>query len=619
MNNSLRLTVITLLLAVPDLSAATLYVSLGSTNPTPPYTNWATAAHTIQQAVDAADDYDEVVVTNGVYGGGLEVNKPLALWSVNGSGATIINGGYANGCVYLTDDASLSGFTLTNGWVGVWCASENAYVDNCLIINNITASDGGGAYGCTLYNCTLSGNRALNGSGGGAYGSALYDCTLVNNSAPFGGGGAYGCTLFNCTLNFNGCLSGEGNSIYGGGGAYECTLYNCTLFANQAGANNALGFGGGAYGGTLNNCTLSQNAANYGGGAYGGTLHSCTLSENVVAIESYMTIGYGSGGGAYAGTLYNCTLTGNKAELSSGGGAYGSTLYNCTLNGNSAPNYSGGGAYGSILYNCKLTGNSCSDYGGGAYQGTLYNCTLSGNSTTSDNWYVRGSGGGAYQALLYNCIVYYNSNTAAGGTNYDAASTLNYCCTTPLPNNGLGNITNAPLFIDYTNANLRLQSNSPCINAGNNSYMTNSTDLDGRPRIVGGTVDIGAYEFQPGVSGAFIGWLQQYGLPTDGSADFADPDNDGMNNWQEWVCGTDPTNPLSALRMVSAMSTSTNARVTWQSVTGVNYVLERSADLGSAFTSVATNIIGQAGTTTYADTNATGAGPFFYRVGVKSP
>ena len=59
--------------------------------------------------------------------------------------------------------------------------------------------------------------------------------------------------------------------------------------------------------------------------------------------------------------------------------------------------------------------------------------------------------------------------------------------------------------------------------------------------------------------------------------------------------------------------------VSWQSVAGVNYFLKRSANLASPFTLVATNIIGQAGTTTYGDTNATGAGPFFYRVGVNSP
>ncbi len=67
------------------------------------------------------------------------------------------------------------------------------------------------------------------------------------------------------------------------------------------------------------------------------------------------------------------------------------------------------------------------------------------------------------------------------------------------------------------------------------------------------------------------------------------------------------------------MPTPTNATVTWQSVAGVNYILERTGDLRPPFTLLATNILGHAVATTYADTNATGAGPFFYRVGVKFP
>jgi predicted outer membrane repeat protein len=322
--------------------------------------------------------------------------------------------------------------------------------------------------------------------------------------------------------------------------------------------------------------------------------------------------------------LYHSTLSSNSAIY--GGGADGSTLYNCVLNGNSVhadpvariPG-NGGGANGSTLYNCALSGNSASgvsypagsfpgEGGGGSYC-TLYNCTVSGNSST-DN------GGGIWAGTLYNCIVYFNSSP--GGNNHDTYgyTRLTHCCTLPQPTNGAGNIALDPLL-----TGLRLQSNSPCINAGNNAYVTTATDLEGNPRIVSGTVDIGAYEYQGTGSRISYAWLQQYGLPTDGSVDFIDSDHDAMNNWQEWICGTDPTNPPSVLRMVSAMPTPTKVMVTWQSVAGVNYFLLCSTNLSASpcFRYVATNIIGQAGTTTYTDTSTTGAGPFVYRVGVNSP
>jgi hypothetical protein len=50
----------------------------------------------------------------------------------------------------------------------------------------------------------------------------------------------------------------------------------------------------------------------------------------------------------------------------------------------------------------------------------------------------------------------------------------------------------------------------------------------------------------------------------------------------------------------------------------VNYFLECSTNLAATprFTSLATNLPGQPGTTTYTDTNAVGAPSRFYRVGV---
>jgi hypothetical protein len=83
--------------------AAILYVSPLSQKPVSPYGTWDTAAHNIQDAVDAATDRDEVVVTNGVYETGgaavfetlpnrVAVTKPIILRSINGPDYTVIKG-----------------------------------------------------------------------------------------------------------------------------------------------------------------------------------------------------------------------------------------------------------------------------------------------------------------------------------------------------------------------------------------------------------------------------------------------------------------------------------------------------------------------------------------------
>jgi hypothetical protein len=116
------------------------------------------------------------------------------------------------------------------------------------------------------------------------------------------------------------------------------------------------------------------------------------------------------------------------------------------------------------------------------------------------------------------------------------------------------------------------------------------------------------------------GFEVSHGLnPADAADGSADPDGDGMNNWQEWIAGTIPNDALSALRLFNPSNDASGITVRWQSVFGRRYFLERGTNPGAQppISLLTSNIVGQAGTTSYTDTNAIGPGPFFYRVGVQ--
>jgi len=664
-----------------------------TTNPAPvaPYDTWAKAATNIQNAVNVAIPGSLILVSNGVYQTGSQkssdggtnrvaVTQAVTVQSVNGPGVTTINGGNVMRCAYVTNGAVLSGFTLTSGNTptggGIYCASTNAFVENCLITRNTATT--GAAYSGTFSNCTISYNSAYDG--GGVVECTLNNCQIVGNTATYNGGGIYGGIMNNCLIASNSAVD------YGGGvycvSGYPAVLNSCVISNNTANTFAGAG-GGGVFNDSsstpyfyraisftnciLNNCTLTRNIAyGYGAGAVNAELNNCVISSNQVSS--------GAGGGVESGSLNNCTLIGNFASTGGGadgeeiffidklsglqipvisncvlvanvayqgaganysilnqctilqntntGGYYGgagasdSTLNSCLIISNYANYYSisspgyGGGAYYCNLTNCVLAYNIAFTNGGGAYNSTLVNCTVTANAA--------GRGGGVYDCVNYSSILYYNT----GGDYYSSNSLypLNYCCTSLMPTNGFRNITGAPLFVNAAAGNFQLQPNSPCINSGNNAYISTPTDLAGNPRIVGGTVDIGAYEYQSPTSVLSYAWLQQYGLPTDGSVDYANLNGTAFNVYQDWVAGLNPTNSASVLVML--MPTATNnvhgITVTWQSVSGISYNLLRSTNL-PAFTTIQSSIVGQTNTTSYKDTSATNNFPYFYRVSVLAP
>lgn len=275
------------------VTAATFYVDLNNPSPAAPYTNWITAATNIQDAIDAASAGDTVLVTNGVYAEGgkvmagdltnrIALDKPIAVQSVNGPSVTFVQGAYslstgygplAVRCAWLTNGASLAGFTLVGGatrglgdattlesGAGVWCASSNSLVANCIVVSNKAWCYGGGAYLGSFTNCSFAGNYAQQ-SGGGAYNALLAMCRGISNNANIGGG-AYGGTLRNCAL--------VGNSAINGGGVWQGTLYNCTVTGNSASS------AGGVYNSTVVNCLVYFNTASTSPNYLGYLSYSCS-------------------------------------------------------------------------------------------------------------------------------------------------------------------------------------------------------------------------------------------------------------------------------------------------------------------------------------------------------
>jgi hypothetical protein len=230
---------------------------------------------------------------------------------------------------------------------------------------------------------------------------------------------------------------------------------------------NYYGFGGGGVynKGTLSltNCTVSGNSSFVGGGLsnYLGTLSltNCTVSGN-------------TGGGLvnFLGSmeLTNCTVSGNSGGFDGGGVLNFGTLSltNCTVSGNSASYGAGAGVY---------------NYNYPSFSATLGNTIVAGNTAPSGGPDVAGP----FTSQGHNLIgaTDGSSGWVASDLTGNSARLLNPLLT-PLDNFGGPTLT------------MDLLPGSPALDAGSNALIPAgvTTDQRGLPRIVNGTVDIGAFE-----------------------------------------------------------------------------------------------------------------------------
>ena len=159
---------------------------------------------TIQYAVDAAVDGDEIIVAPGTYSStaGEVVDmrgKEIWLHSSGGAEVTIIDGeGTRRGILCNNNETSntvIEGFTITNGYSsngGGMYNDSSPTLTNCAFSNNTATNDGGGMFSsgnATLTDCTFTGNTATNRGGGMRCGTtAITGCDFIQNIAKNGGG-----------------------------------------------------------------------------------------------------------------------------------------------------------------------------------------------------------------------------------------------------------------------------------------------------------------------------------------------------------------------------------------------------------------------------------------------
>jgi len=217
------------------------------------------------------------------------------------------------------------------------------------------------------------------------------------------------------------------------------------------------------------------------------------LISGFTIMDGYSEIGAGVYSHSIMNTVSNSVIVNNYSTSQSsthGGAVYNAVVVDSIIRDNIALLGRGGGLSRSDAYNCLIIGNSSKREGGGMYNSYAYNCTFVDNiSSITDQNTAGGSGEG-----IYNSIIAFQDTSPVA--DYYGDFTIQFSRSPFVEHGALGNITSPPQFVDSANGNYRLALDSPCIDAGLKYLGTTDTDKDGNPRIVNGTVDMGAYEFQ---------------------------------------------------------------------------------------------------------------------------
>ena len=381
---------------------------------------------TIQQAIDAAVNGDEIVIAPGTYLEHIDLlGKAVTLRGTDPNdpavvAATIIDGGNDPNAPGFPQnvgtvvacrtgegpDTVLLGLTITGGAAsagnglaaggGIGMFQANPTVTNCRFVNNSVAdpaADGGGIY-CgfggpvTFTGCEFIGNSA--NDGGGLFviinPVSVIDCVFRDNTSmddddSFSGDGAGLFAGSTPSITVTGCMFENNTATGAGGGAWlfstdvgVVNVTNCDLIDNTASDED----GGGAliWNGetTVTDCVVRGNSAGDDGGGL-SIIFSLNLNMSQCTFENNNSDGNGGGLGIFAAdsTMSNCQFSGNTAlgnggALNLGGTSITHNVTSCTFENNDAQDSGGAVSCGQSALefdNCTFLNNHATVGGGG--------------------------------------------------------------------------------------------------------------------------------------------------------------------------------------------------------------------------------------------------------------
>jgi len=258
------------------------------------------------------------------------------------------------------------------------------------------------------------------------------------------------------------------------------TLTNCLFIQNEAESYGGAVY---SYGNLLiEDCNFSLNLSKLDGGAVCVDDYSFWPTARISRSRFLWNSAWGSGGGLFISEAFSPT----KCEV-----------LQSVFVGNTATNGPGGAVYSDI-------------WAGGTISLHVVNSTFAFNSSKTGGGIDSSQSG--VTTGIENSILWGNAPTnlvvSAGSQVRVRTSCLSEAAKYPAARN----ISADPKLVNVAGGDVRLQSGSPCIDAGNNYIdyepsvpgfqLLPATDLDGDWRIVDGnsdgtaTVDMGAYENQ---------------------------------------------------------------------------------------------------------------------------